>query len=885
MKPWRNVVVPHRDIREGRFDESVFAASLSDVVNGRGPLEYRDAATFFAKTYPTRGLIQLLAAVTARLAGAGRGEGVIQIQTPFGGGKTHGLVALYHLFASAPPGGDLVQRVLQESGVSAIPSARVVTFDGLSADPLHGRTPWGELASQLGCYELLQEHDRQRRAPGKEQLCRLLGDAPVLILMDEIAEYAAKARDFQEQVMAFFQELSETAKVLPRCVLVATLPSSAPYGEAGERALAQLEMIFGRVEAIYTPVEGAEVYEVIRRRLFEDTGNPREAALVAETYWQMYQQLGDDVPAEAREVAYRERMQRAYPFHPQLIDVLSERWSTFPSFQRTRGVLRLLAHVVGDLYRREHPAPLIQVAHLNLANPEIRREFLKHIGNEYEGVIAADIVDSNAKAQHLDRELGSEYVRYGVASGLATAIFFGSFSGGERRGVNAPFLRLALLREGIPPAIVGDALSRLKDALWYLHEEAGLYQFRSQPNLNRVIREREEAVTDEEIATELRSRLEKLAGSELRVTLYPETSGDIPDNRELKLAILGGAHTRRAADTARFVRELLNRTSSAFRTYRNTLLVLAAEEEELAGVRSQVRRVLALRSVQADRSLGKTLSDADRESIAGKLKDAESSVDWQLRLAYRHLARAAEEGEEATWLDLGLPTTGERGSLAQRVRECLKTQDILLERLKPALVLEMTFALEEQEKRLGDVYEAFLRYLHLPLLESETVLYRAVAQGVQEGVMGVRIGERSFFKEALPEALLHPDCILLRPEVAKAESAAETPTGGDKVEITGDSGTAPGSTPGAGVIKNGIIVEEPPPGFRHLVLRVRVPWDKMSDVVRGVLLPLQGEGATLQVELSVEARSEQGIKVTTLEQKVMETLRQIRAEVLEERRE
>ncbi|MCS7261498.1 MAG: DUF499 domain-containing protein, partial [Anaerolineae bacterium] len=813
MKPWRNVVVPHRDIREGHFDESVFAASLSDAVNQRGPLEYHDAATFFAKTYPTRGLVQLLAAVTARLAGMGRGEGVIQIQTPFGGGKTHGLVALYHLFTASPVG-DLVDQVLRESGVTAIPQARVVTFDGLAADPLHGRTPWGELASQLGRYALLEQHDRQRRAPGKELLHQLLGDAPTLILMDEIAEYAAKARDFQEQVMAFFQELSETAKVLPRCVLVATLPSSAPYGEAGERALAQLEMIFGRVEAIYTPVEGAEIYEVIRRRLFEDLGDLREAAIVAERYWQMYQQLGDDVPAVAREVAYRERMQRAYPFHPQLIDVLNERWSTFPSFQRTRGVLRLLAHVVGDLYRREHPAPLIQVAHLNLANPEIRREFLKHIGNEYEGVIAADIVDSNAKAQHLDHDLGSEYVRYGVASGLATAIFFGSFSGGERRGVNAPFLRLAILREGIPPAIVGDALSRLEDALWFLHEEAGFYQFRNQPNLNRVILEREEAVQDEDVAAELRSRLEKLAGTELRVILYPEAPGDIPDSRALQLAILSGAHTRRATDTPRFVHELLSKTSSAFRAYRNVLLVLTADEGELIGVRQQVRRMLALRSVQADHSLMKTLPEAERESLAGRLKEAESSIDWQLRLAYRHLARAAEAGEGVAWLDLGLPTTGERGSLAQRVKEYLKTQDILLDRLKPARVLEMSFAPDDQEKRLGDVYEAFLRYPHLPLLESEAVLYRAVAQGVRDGAMGVRIGERLAFKEPLAETLLHPDCVLVRPEVAEREKGVST------VGVTpAVPPEAPPVTPGGGEQPPSGTVREPPAGVRRLVLR------------------------------------------------------------------
>ena len=322
------------------------------MVSGRGPLEYRDAATFFRRTYPTQGLVNLMAAVLSRLAGQGRGEAVIQIQTPFGGGKTHALIALYHLFAAwdpwsdAPP--DVVSWALEAAGVDGVPSARVVSFVGTASDPLAGRTPWGVLAEALGNYSLLEPHDQARRAPGKDLLHLLIGDEPTLILMDELAEYVVKAKDYGEQVLAFLQELTEVVKVSPRCALVVTLPSSAPYGEEGERALQQLQRIFGRVEAIYTPVEGEEVYEVVRR-LFGTPPDPLQARRTAESYWQLYQRLGDDVPRGARERAYRERLQRAYPFHPELIDVLFERWSTFPTFQRTRGVLRFLAEVVADL--------------------------------------------------------------------------------------------------------------------------------------------------------------------------------------------------------------------------------------------------------------------------------------------------------------------------------------------------------------------------------------------------------------------------------------------------------------------------------------------------------------------------------------------------------
>ncbi|MBC7224675.1 MAG: DUF499 domain-containing protein, partial [Anaerolineae bacterium] len=659
---------------------------------------------------------------------------------------------------------------LEAAGAEAVPQARVVAFDGTAADPLD-RTPWGDLAAQLGRYEVVQEQDRKRRAPGKERLHEVLAGAPTLILMDEIAEYAVKARDFQDQVMAFFQELTETVKVAERCALVVTLPSSAPYGEEGERALGQLQRIFGRLEALYTPVEGMEVFEIIRRRLFEDSGDPKEAQRAAEAYWQMYQGLGEDVPAEARDLAYRDRMRRAYPFHPQVVDILYERWSTFPTFQRTRGVLRLLANVVADLYAREHPAPLIQAAHINLARSEIRREFLKHIGNEYEGVIAADIVDSNAKAQRIDREMGSEYARFGVASGLATAIFFGSFSGGERRGVTVPQLRLAFLREDIPSAIVGDALQRLEEELWYLHVEGGLYQFRSQPNLNRVILEQEEAVQEQDVDAEIRARLEQMAGNEMRVFLFPERPEDIPDNRDLKLAVLSDRHPGGVPATTRFAAELLKRAGTTYRVYCNTLLVLAPDAGAFASVRQQVRRVLALRSIQGNRTLVETLSEEDKATLQGKLKDAEGGVAYQLLSAYRHLAKA--DGEGVRWMDLGLPTTGERGPLSRRVREFLKSQDLLLEQLAPRHVLEKAFGRAEEEKPLGDVYEAFLRYPYLPLLESEDVLRQTVARGVLDGTFGMRSGERLLYREPAGEYVGQMEAVLVRPEVAQRERAEE----------------------------------------------------------------------------------------------------------------
>ena len=853
LPSWRQLITPHRDIREGRFDESVFAADLSDVVAGdRGPLEYRDPRLFFQRTYPTQGLLNLACSVLGRLAGTGKGAPVIQIQTPFGGGKTHSLIALYHFVAGRTTleGTEAIARILAQCGLTSVPEARVAVFVGTVPDALRAKTPWGELANQLGNYALLEEHDRRRRAPGRDLLRQLIGNEPMLILMDEIAEYAVKARDFSDQLMAFLHELTETVKALPRSALVVTLPSSAPYGEEGERALKQLEQIFGRMEAVYAPVEGEESYAVIRRRLFDAEPANAEIRRVADGYWELYQQLGDDVPRDVRDPAYRDKLRKAYPFHPDLIDILFERWSTFPTFQRTRGMLQLLARVVGDLYRREHPAPLIQPAHINLGSADIRQTFLKHIGNEYEGVIASDIAGPGARGPRIDREMGAEYARFDIASGLGTAIFFGSFSGAEKRGIGVQRLRVAVLREQIPSALVGDALGRLEEELWFLHAEGGLYAFSNQPNLNRILVEREEAIRDADISGEMEKRLSEIAGTELAIRIWPKGPDDIPESKTLQVAVLGPEHPRQAATVIPFVEDLTGKHGSTFRTYKNTLLILASDAGELAMLRQQTKRYLALRSIQSDKELVRRISDQTRKNLDERLKSADKSVQSGLLSAYRWLAKAKNGGIE--WLDIGLPTVGEKTSLARRVREYLEANDLFLSKIGPAKLLEKALAPEDQEKKVSDIYEAFLRFPGLPMVADENVILNALAEGVRTGVFGVRLGDRIYANETPPSMSL--DSVLVRPEAIPV--------------------TPPPPPPPV-----------PATGLRTYRLRVRVPWDKLSDLVKGVVIPLRNDGAELKIEVYLEANSDRRIRKVTLERYVEETLRQIGAEIVDESRE
>ena len=880
LPAWWEIATPHKDIREGFLDERVFAADLGDVLEGRAPVEYQDARLFFRRTYPTRGLKQLIENVFSRLSG-GPGDAVIQLQTPFGGGKTHALLALYHS-ANHP------ELAADFWGFTEFPLSKihVAVFVGTKADPF-GPTPWGEIARQLGAYDVVSEHDQKRVAPGKDRLNAILDKAsPCLILIDELLEYVVKVGRTEDQLdvergqlLAFLQELSETIGSRKDAVLVVTLPSSAleQYDERAERTLARIQHVLGRVEVVYTPVEGVEIYEIIRKRLFEDLGNPKKHQEIAQEFYEVYERLGADVPADVREISYRDKIARAYPFHPELIDVLYERWGSFPRFQRTRGVLRLLAEVVKDLYEKRKPIPIIQSSQVNLERPKIKEELLKHLGTDYEGILTYDIFQ---RAPRIDKTMGSEYARFNMAQGLARAIFLYSFSATPRNGINLPKLRVATLYPGLPPAIVADTLKRLEDELWFLHQEAGFYLFKKEPNLNRIIVEREEAITEEEIRTRLKSEIQKICGQEFKIVIWPERPGDVPDIKTLQLAILSpdyalGNGTERVLG---FVKKIFEEAGQGFRTYRNALFVLLPDGKKIARLLAHTRRILTLEKLLQDKSLAGMLRKEDQTELKKRLKEAKDGLSDEILTTYDKLVHLSTGGELKIF-NLPMHIAGRTTSLTARVLEYLVENEVVLRKLSPKYVLEKTFAPDEDEKTFAEIYEVFLKTPGLALPLSERVVREAVKDGVRTGYLGLRVGDKVLIGVTVSEMDLFPDTPVLKPEKARAERdrsvvrEERTPYEGRKGETlvpprpdTGEK--IPTETPSSRRRK------------RRVYLRAQIPWDKMAHVISGVIAPLNAE-AEVKIFLEVRAVSPSGINPTTLETKVRETLQQIGAEIEE----
>ena len=430
-----------------------------------------------------------------------------------------------------------------------------------------------------------------------------------------------------------------------------------------------------------------------------------------------------------------------------------------------------------------------------MANSSIRTELVKHIGNQFEGVIASDITGPNANAPRIDKEMGSEYSKFKVALGLATAIFFYSFSGAaERKGITVQRLRIAFLREGIPFPIVGDAVKRLDDELYFLHSDKSLYYFLSSPNLNRIIIDKEEAIKEE--------KTRKRSGTEFR---------------------------RSQAPSLKF------------------------------------RRLLALTAIKGSPDLMKSFSEEDARTLRTKLDDADSAVSVKTIMAYRYVVKGFNSGIKV--FDMGIPTIGEKPNLSLRVKSYLKDQELLLtERVSPKVILDKVFEKDETEKPYSDVWEASLRYTHLPILGDEHVLKNGIRAG-----LGLQLGEKIFFGgQELPSELY--ESTVLRPEVAKSRL----------VEIEKGEVTLPEVEPKLRPEEKAM---EKPAVIKVVELKLRVPWDKLSDLVRGVLVPLNREGAEITLDLDIQARAEKGISRNTLNLTIKETLNQIGAKVIEERTE
>ena len=641
LPAWYTNVYPHYDIRNGSLDESVFAANLGEVAMGIGQEVYSNPTMFFEKTYITAGLRDIANRVVRALNGEETDNRVISLQTGFGGGKTHTLISLYHITKTGKSllSSAYTQHILESKVTPQFENAQVAVFTNNTTDVSQGRTTddgitiytlWGELAYQLGGlegYNLIQKNDIERISPAANLFRPILEkSAPVLILIDELADYCNKASavmigkgSLSDQTIGFMQTLTEVVSSVPRCVLIATLPASATEvasSAIGQQILTALESRIVRVGTSIKPVEDEEIFEVVRRRLFDNIGNPEVIELVLNRYKNTYHNRRSDLPTQADRMEYINKMRKSYPFHPELIDMFRLKWGQDSRFQRTRGVLRLLASIVKDLWTRRGSLTgsqaLIHTSDVNLSNlPTLTGTITSLMGSQWETVIHADVIGTSSNAYKIDNEDPNNNIgKYNLTQGIATTILMASLGNLQNKGLTIEELKLCTLKpSAFNHSEVNSALSKLEQVAHYLYSTnvgSRSYWFQSKPNINILVNQAKAEIKHTDISGEIINRLNAQTRNVPGLKVLINPTDDIPEQKSLTLVILGPEYATQPGNmnpkTQKQIEQIAQNKGNSSRIYRNTIFYLVCSETGLGMLHGKLLEYLACTKIQAEYS-------------------------------------------------------------------------------------------------------------------------------------------------------------------------------------------------------------------------------------------------------------------------------------------
>ena len=916
LKPWREVVTPHRDVASGRYQQAEFAADLWQVHLGEGTDEYRDPVEFFRRTYLTESLGAMLVGAVRRLAGRG-GDPVVQLQTNFGGGKTHAMLALYHLFSGIAPS-ELpgIDAVMQEAAAKTLPAVRRVVLVGNKISPGNPvvkpdgtvvRTLWGELAWQLGgvaAFARIQADDERATSPG-DALRELFKEyGPCLILIDEWVAYARQLHDqsdlpaggFETQ-FTFAQVLTESAKLAGNCLLVISLPASdttgSPHtqandvevgGQRGREALDRLRNVVGRVESSWRPASAEEGFEIVRRRLFEPLNDPaqfRDRDVVARAFADFYRSQHQEFPPECRDADYEKRIRAAYPIHPEIFDRLYTDWSTLVKFQRTRGVLRLMAAVIHTLWEKGDRNPLILPANIAIDDSRVQFELTRYLSDNWVPVIEKDVDGPSSLPLRLDGEVPN-LGKFAACRRVARAIYLGSAptATAAHRGIEDRRVKLGCVMPGESPAVFGDALRRLAGAATYLYQDGPRYWYSTQPTVTKLAEDRAEQLKREpdKVVQELDRRLRRdleSKGDFTRVHPMPQSGHDVPDDLDARLVVLSVDHpyskeSGNAAETA--AKAVLESRGNVPRIFRNTLVFLAADKTRLQDLDEAARKYLAWESILAEKVTLNLDPQQVKQAETQKLA-ADGTVTARLPETYQWLLVPvqATPQEAVTWQPLRL--TGQ-DALAVRASKKLRNDDLLVTALAGTMLrmwLDKIPLWRGDHVAVRQLAEDFARYQYLPRLKDTGVLLGAIGAGAalltweQDGFAfadsfdesagryrGLQSGQHVLLADAGAPGLL------VKPAVARKQLDAERvvpSTGGTPVPGPGPIPPPLGPGPQPRPEPDPVLQTGPKRYHGTVTLdatRVGRDASRIADEVIAHLVGLVGAGVTVTLEIEAE---------------------------------
>ena len=919
LTPWRDVIRPISDVTDGTFRKSEFAANLQEVYEGNAKTdEYARPALFFNQTYITPGLRGLLINTLKRLGGNG-GEPVIQMKTGFGGGKTHGLIALFHLVSGAntllslPNEGEYASlnkeigglmeaaawkatngidakiSVLDGSGLSTTDTDRTKTGDPLD-------TLWGKMADQLGgqdAYDIIGEAARQGISPGGNQLYRLLEHVgPCVILIDELVAYARNVRGAtRESIFTFVQNLTQSVRRSENSALVITLPESKAEagGEHGLGVLNTLETILERIEDVWEPLAVNESFEVVRRRLFGSEIDAAERDRTCERFFQMYRSSRREYPAEAAESSYLERMKECYPIHPEIFDRLFQDWSMIHEFQRTRGVLRIMATCISRLYQDEDPSPMIMPANLTLDHPSLADEFSKLLekrGGNWKPVLT-EVDSDNSRTHQIDNASKNFLEIGGAARRIARTVFLGSAATHAVRGISTRQIHLGMTVPGHGVAVYNDALNRMNGSLYYLYNLDDNFYFDAEANLNQVAQTRQAELSVKDVQEEIVSRLQKTVGRRSDVQVCPTSPSAVHNTDKLQLVILPPhvslpSRTEEMNTAEKEALEILRYRGddNQQRGFRNTVLFLTAKRDAVRDLENHVRRYLAWHSIVHGNSIHSAiqgLKEGRLKQANENVRSASDQVKTALSKAYRWtLAPSQPDPQRDDYTISPAQTNPEDGRIVQHALDKFTEDEAIIAKITPSLFANVlkqhiwSNATYQDHISLGTLWELMARHVYMPRMKDIDVLKACISEGVTGGEFGYADGyEDEAYQglklgESLPRARIIEGklSVIVSPDMAKLQMDEKQP---DPTVIPRPD-PKPGATPAPDTPPEPDGRINAASGPRHVVVTKTLQEISLDeiDVLRDeIVRTLSDDGGDVSVKIIVTADKSAGFSENT----------------------
>ncbi|GAB4455869.1 MAG: DUF499 domain-containing protein [Anaerolineae bacterium] len=769
LKPWYTVVYPREDLRNNRpQDAAEFAVHLDLVHTGQAPDVYQQPQEFFERTFLTKNLTTLATQAIRRLSGIHtETSAVFNLATQFGGGKTHSLTLLYHLAkhgadANRWPG---VERLLERAGLNSIPSARTAVFVGQQFDPRGGddgtplrRTPWGEIAWQLGDeagYGLLASFDEQGIAPGGDTLGKLfrLVDQPVLILMDELMNYISRYRQggLSAQFYNFLQNLSEQARSHDRVVLAVSVPASELEMTAEDAAdFERIKKLLERLGKAIMMAAETETSEIIRRRLFEwdpravgQNGKVllnRDALATCEAYAGWVVEHRQQVPSWFPVDNARDMFADTYPFHPLVISVFERKWQTLPRFQRTRGVLRMLAQWVAHAYNSGFQGafrdPLISLGTAPLEDPFFRAAVFGQLGEDrLEGPVTTDICGrKESHALRLDADATDNTIKKArLHRKVATTIFFESNGGQYAQGVTVPEIRLNVAEPNLDIGHVETVLETMQQTFYYLRLEHSRYRFTLNPELNKWLADRLASVPAAKITERVNTEIGHVfPPGPLERIFFAESSSQVPDRPRLTLIILAPHYGYNEPDTQRLIERITREHGNSGRTYKNALLWVVPEET--AKLRDEARKLLAWEDIRDETAGSNQLDTTQQRQLDANIRKSQGNLREAVWRTYRNIL-LLDKDNTMRRVDLGLIHSSSADSLTSLIVNRLTQDDEVTATLSPNF-LARNWPPGATEWSTRAVRDAFFASPQFPRLLNPDAVKETIAKGVANGILG-----------------------------------------------------------------------------------------------------------------------------------------------------